>query len=55
MIEDGNTKANERVFRMIMGFDYSRRVHIKGFVVTPTRYFTDGTTTRGENNSSTFA
>ncbi|KAH0449364.1 hypothetical protein IEQ34_020056 [Dendrobium chrysotoxum] len=50
--EDGNLEANERVFKAIMGPEYPGRVRIQEFGVTPTRYFPQSTTHRGNNSSS---
>ncbi|PKU71783.1 hypothetical protein MA16_Dca008312 [Dendrobium catenatum] len=48
-------KANEKVFKTIMGPEHPGRVRTQGFGVTPSRYFPHSTTTPGNSSGSNIA
>ncbi|KAH0470914.1 hypothetical protein IEQ34_000637 [Dendrobium chrysotoxum] len=52
--KDGNTKANERVFTIVMGPKHLGRVRTQGFGVTLTRYFPQRKSEEGGGSGSNF-
>ncbi|KAH0457919.1 hypothetical protein IEQ34_013234 [Dendrobium chrysotoxum] len=52
--EDDNIEANERVFAIVIGPEYSGRVRTQGFGVTPTRFFPQSKSEEGGGSGSNF-